>query len=318
MPGLIWSRLRNHLYDSQIIKSVRFPGFVISIGNLTWGGTGKTALTLQLARFLIDRKYRVAIISRGYRRATKGLTIVSDGRELKCKWEESGDEPFLLASHLPEATVLVARNRIDARSYLETMRPHVILLDDAFQHRRIGRDLDILLVDASENITTQHVIPFGKLREEPRSIGRAHAVILTHQSQANPETIRWFSENVKKTVFHADYVVQDPDLICGKKIGAFCGIGAPQHFFRLLKENGAEIVATKSFPDHHRFSTREVEEFRDEALKKGAEIFVTTEKDAVRVEAIVRDPLLKVIQVKLQIEEEKLFYEFLRSRLAGS
>src|SRR5262245_22478700 len=98
MPGLIWSRFRNHLYDKQIIKSVRLPGFVISIGNLTWGGTGKTALTLQLAHFFMKEKFSVAIVSRGYRRATKGVTVVSDATNLKCRWEESGDEPFLLAS----------------------------------------------------------------------------------------------------------------------------------------------------------------------------------------------------------------------------
>jgi tetraacyldisaccharide 4'-kinase len=315
MPGLIWSRLRNHLYDKQIIKSVRFPGFVISIGNLTWGGTGKTALALQLARFLIDQKYRVAIVSRGYRRSTRGLKVVSDGTGLKCKWKECGDEPFLLASKLPGAIVLVAKGRVEALSHLETARADVILLDDAFQHRKIARDLDIVLVDASENITNQRVIPFGKLREEARSIHRADAVILTHQNQAHPETVRWFAENTKKSVFHADYIAEDPALVRGKKIGAFCGIGAPQHFFQMLKQNGADIVAAKSFHDHHRFSRREIEQFREVALKKGAEFFVTTEKDSVRVDTLDQDSLLKVVQVKLQIEEEKLFYEFLMERL---
>jgi tetraacyldisaccharide 4'-kinase len=318
MPGLIWSRFRNHLYDKQIIKSVRFPGFVISIGNLTWGGTGKTALTLQLASFLINQKYRVAIVSRGYRRSTRGLKVVSDGSGPECKWKECGDEPFLLASKLPGATVLVAKRRIEALSYFETARVDVILLDDAFQHRKIARDLDLVLVDASENITTQRVIPFGKLREEPQSIHRADAVILTHQSEAHPETTRWFVENTKKSVFHADYVAEDPDLIRGKKIGAFCGIGAPQHFFQMLKQNGADVVASKSFPDHHRFSTQEIEKIRDVSLKNGAEFFVTTEKDAVRLDSSVHDPLLKVIPVKLQIEEEKLFYDFLMKKLHES
>ena len=315
MLGLIWSRFRNSLYDRRILKSVRIPGFIISIGNVTWGGTGKTSLTLQLARYFLKGGFRVAIVSRGYRRATKGMMLVSDGSEIKCNWQECGDEAYLLAVALPGAIVVVAEDRLEAMQLLETVLPDIILLDDAFQHRKVARDIDIVMVDASEDITRLHVLPFGKLREEPRSIGRADAVVLTHSQHIHPKTERWFKQHSHSRIFHANYIAENPEAIRGKNVGAFCGIGSPEHFFSLLQQNGAHIVATKSFRDHYAFSQQEIRKFRENSLQHHADLVVTTAKDAVRLNHGSEDPLFQVVDVKLQIEEEGLFYQFVTERL---
>jgi len=312
---MFWSRLRNYLYDKNVLKAVRAPGFVISVGNLTWGGTGKTSFVESLSRFLISQGDRLAIISRGYLRTSSGPKLVADGTGLKCSWKESGDEAYLLAKAIPEAIVVVSEERSDAFPLLAPFSPAVILLDDAFQHRKIARDLDLVLVDASEDITAQKVIPFGKLREEPRSLHRADAIVLTHSNQSNAATKDWISQNVQCPVFHANYLPDGDVPLAKKKVAAFCAIGSPQHFYRLLSEQGAELVATKSFRDHHVFTREEIEEFRREATQKGAEFIATTAKDAVRIDPDWFDPFLKVIRVKLQIAEEALFFDFLNNTM---
>ncbi len=315
---MFWSTLRNYLYDRSILKAVRAPGFVISVGNLTWGGTGKTSIVESLSRFLISQGHRVAIVSRGYLRNSSGPKLVADGTGLKCSWQESGDEAYLLAKTIPEAIVVVSEQRADAFPLLAPYSPRVILLDDAFQHRQIARDLDLVLIDASEDITAQKMIPFGKLREEPRSLNRADAIVLTHSKQIHSATKAWISKNVECPVFHANYLPDCEVPLAGKKTGAFCAIGSPQHFYSLLTEQGAELVATKSFRDHHVFQRDEIEEFRREATQKGAEFTVTTAKDAVRIDPDWFDPFLKVIRVKLQMVEEALFFDFLKNAICRS
>jgi tetraacyldisaccharide 4'-kinase len=312
---MFWTRLRNYLYDRSILKAVRAPGFVISVGNLTWGGTGKTSFVETLSRFLISQGLRPAIVSRGYRRTSSGPKLVADGSGLKCSWKESGDEAHLLGKAIPEAIVVVSEERSKAFSLLAPFSPDVILLDDAFQHRKLARDLDLVLVDASEDITSQKVIPFGKLREEPHSLLRADAIVLTHSNQLHPATKDWISQNVQCPVFHANYFVLDDFPLAAKKVAAFCAIGSPQHFYRLLSEQGAELVATKSFRDHHVFTREEIEEFRREATQKGAEFMITTAKDTVRIDPDWFDPFLKVIPVKLKISEELLFFDFLNKAM---
>ena len=314
MVGVLWSRLRNSLYDHGILKSHRFPAFTISVGNLTWGGTGKTSLVQELSLFLLSEGLRVAILSRGYRRRTRGPLVVSDGQTLRCSWKDCGDEPFLLASELPQAIVVVAEKRAQGMGLIESFHPDVILLDDAFQHRKIERDIDILLIDASEDICAQRVIPFGKLREERGAVSRAGAVLLTHFDKANRRTIEWVELNVKTPVFRANYVLKSDVRLVGRKIGAFCAIGSPHHFYSLLREQGADLVATKSFADHHIFAREEVEQFLSYAKNAGAETVMTTAKDSVRLPSDILEQV-QVIRVKLQIHEESLFFAFLSDAL---
>jgi tetraacyldisaccharide 4'-kinase len=314
----LWSRLRNLLYDKKILSTISIPTCVISIGNITWGGTGKTSLVKEVAQFLIRSGFRVAIVSRGYRRATSGPLLVQDGVELKCAWEQSGEEPYLLAKALPGAIVAVAEKRSEGLRMVEGLSPDVILLDDGFQHRTVERDLDIVLVDASEDITSLKTIPFGKLREGPDSLKRADAVVLSHTNEANVRTLEWIRNHVNRPVFHCNYVAVEPSMLDGKKIGAFCAIGAPDHFFSLLRKEGAELVSTKTFRDHHAFTREEIQDFCAEAKKKGAEFIVTTAKDLVRVDPRWLNDFIRVLNVKLQIAEESVFFDFVLERLNRS
>jgi tetraacyldisaccharide 4'-kinase len=333
MPGVVWGRFRNYLFDKGYLSQTYFDAFVISIGNLSWGGTGKTALTAQIASYFASEECRVAVISRGYGRRSRGFRLVSDGTRLLQNWRNSGDEPYLMAQQVPEAIVIVAEDRRDALPYLSKNPVDVVLLDDGFQHRKIARDLDIVLVDGSEHLTHQKVIPLGKLREPLESLKRADALVLTHSKIAKQDTMDWISSNITVPVFHADYVPVftespavdesslsyigplNPSFWSEKKLGAFCALGAPQHFFRMLKDYGAELVFTTNFRDHHPYTAEELQELQANAVISGAEALITTQKDAVKIDpSWLRLPLF-VVDAELQLKEQESFFELIQDRM---
>lgn len=309
--GAWLARIRNYLYDKEFLTIRRFPYFVISVGNLTWGGTGKTALTEQIGRFFQSQGRRVAVVSRGYGRTSRGIRVV---RGASANWQDLGDELFLLSQQLPEATLVAAEDRGAGIGMLAGVDPDAVLLDDAFQHRRVARSLDLVLIDASENITGQHVIPFGKLREPLSGIRRADAVVLTHAAKAHPETEAWVARNFRNPVFRADYAPANPEQWSGKTVAAFCALGASQHFFRMLKESGATLVLEKAFLDHHVYTQSEIDSMAQEASLAGAGALVTTRKDAVKLESIRFSLPLVVATAKLSFENEIAFFEFLEKR----
>lgn len=322
----MWGRFRNYLYDRGYLDIEYTSAFVLSVGNLTWGGTGKTALSAQIAANLISSGYQVAVVSRGYKRKSEGLRVVSDGKELQQSWQDAGDEAYWLAKQVPQAIVIVAEDRREALHLLANKPPDVVLLDDGFQNRRIARDLDLVLVDASENLLHQRVIPFGKLREPIDSLKRADALILTHSKIAQPDTVEWIASHINCPIFHANYVpIQtefvDPDeqtnpakfmKWSGKKLAAFCALGAPHHFFRMLQENGAELVLKKSYRDHHAYTNEDLQELQAEAIISRAEALITTEKDALKLPRTSL-PLI-VVHAELKIEEDT-FPEFIQERI---
>ena len=312
MPGILWSRIKNYLYDKRLMMPAASSAFVVSIGNLTWGGTGKTSMTLQLAKFLVSSHYRIAIITRGYHRASRGLQIVNND---SADWQEFGDEASMLAARIPEATILVSEDRVKALRFLQHEPHDVILLDDAFQHRRAGRNLDLLLIDASENLLQQRVIPLGKLREPKEAIHRADAILLTHSRRGNQETLSWIADNARAPVFHANYAPVNSNEWRGKKLAAFCGIAAPEQFFALLKGHGAGLALCESFPDHYSYTAKEMYRLENQARTAGAEALITTAKDAIRlVTSWLQIPLL-IAEVELVIEESQAFESLLRQRL---
>jgi tetraacyldisaccharide 4'-kinase len=327
MLGVWWNRIRNRLYDEHYFATIRPSAFVISVGNLSWGGTGKTSFVKQIASNLISNGNSVAIVSRGYGRTSSGAVLVADGRNIVADWKSAGEEAYWLARNLPKASVVVAEDRAAALSKLNGIDPQIIVLDDAFQHRRIARDLDLVLIDASENLQSQNVIPFGKLREPLDSLQRADAIILTHADHADANTTRWISENIRVPVFHANYrpfqPLPDPLLheegkstpldstLSGKRIAAFCAIGSPHHFFNLLTKQGATLVLQKTFRDHHIYAEQELEQLQSEAKKVGAEMFATTEKDAVKLEGWFPGLPLHTVRVELVVKESEEFHEFL-------
>lgn len=315
MIGALWSRVRNHLYDKGVLSTVRPKEFVISIGNLTWGGTGKTSLTSYLAKFLINEGFKIGILSRGYQRNSNGPLVVSNGQELKTGWQDAGDEPYLLASTIPQAAIVVSESRVEGLPILSQFQPDVILLDDAFQHRQIARDLNLVLIDSTENILNLHVLPFGKLREPLDGLQRANAIILTHSKNANPETVKAVSA-YGAPVYHANYEVSNFEY-SEKSVAAFCGIATPQHFQRLLVDSGAKVVLFREFSDHHVYSHAELRELEQEALKSGAEAIVTTSKDAVKLPDHFQLPL-GIVNVEFVIEEKEQFNSWILSEISGT
>jgi tetraacyldisaccharide 4'-kinase len=319
MPGVLWSRIKNYLYDKDLLPVTSARSFVISIGNITWGGTGKTPLTAAIAAHFISKRYRVAIISRGFSRKSKGLRLISDGKKrMEHDWRQTGEEPLWLALQVPEAIVIVSESRKHSLSFLTRYDPDVILMDDGFQHRKVFRNLDVVMLDSSENLLKQKVLPFGKLREPIDSLKRADVLVLAQAKESNAKTAKWINENISVPVFHANYQALNPEAFGGRKVAAFCGIGAPRHFFRLIEESGAMLFWRRKFPDHHYYSSEDLHSIESEAIVSGAELLLTTEKDAVKIRDFpFRIPLV-IVQAELKVEEEDDLFTLIEDRLLRS
>lgn len=294
-------RARAALYESDLFRTRSLNAPVISVGNLTVGGAGKTPCVAFLARFLCDKGYEVAILSRGYKRESRGRVEVSTGREILCGPNESGDEPFLLAKSCPGARVVVDRDRYAAGKWLEEReRISVFILDDGYQHLRLARDLNLLLIDASEPLDQAKVIPFGRLREPMIAMRRADAVIVTRSDQpfdrrALENTIGRFAR-AETPVFYGRHKMTDlirldgagavsPADFARERVAVVSGIARPDRFVADLERFGMEIALRRDFDDHHRYTREELSEIFERAREFQAEAVITTEKDAANLPA---------------------------------
>jgi tetraacyldisaccharide 4'-kinase len=299
-PALLYRGVvhaRNALYDAGWWRGRRLDCPVVSIGNLTVGGTGKTPLTSHAAAVLRDAGYRVGVLSRGYgRRGGGAAVLVSDGRTLLQDASIAGDEPYLIARDNPAVQVAVGANReAAARLLWRAGAPEVVLLDDGFQHRALGRDLDLLLLDAADPLGNGRMLPFGPLREPPCAVSRADAVVLTRSDGHCPPALTTLLQrhNPEAAIFHARieplrFVRPDGQAVALNALRGFAafalsGIARPDRFEADLERLGLRLVGTRRHPDHRRFSARDLEEAGQEARRRGAEVMVTTEKDMVRI-----------------------------------
>ena len=283
LPYALGVRFRNRRFDRDPARAMRVPVPVISIGNLTLGGTGKTPAIEYYAKQLRARDRRVAILSRGY-------------------GSEAGpnDEALLLEENLPDVPHLQGRDRVAiALMAIEELESEVLLLDDGFQHRRLHRDFDIVLIDATRSIAAEHLFPRGLLREPVSSLKRARAAIFTRSDQAPPESVAKqigelrssFPNLVVATARHAPveliregHAPLEPTRLRGRKVLAFCGIGNPDAFRRTLADLGAEVIAHRTFADHHAYTKQDVKSLRDWASAYPANTDVlTTQKDWVKL-----------------------------------
>jgi tetraacyldisaccharide 4'-kinase len=301
VPGLLYSglvRLRNRLYDARLLPVRRLPCPVISLGNLTVGGTGKSPLASFVTGALSESGYRVGVLSRGYRRRSGSRSLlVSDGKGLLLDAAQAGDEPYLIARDNPSAAVAVGADRIEAARLLGRFSPETIVLDDAFQHRSVARDLDLLLVDGEDPWGNGRMLPLGPLREPPRGLSRASAVVVTRGNGVVPLALRHAIDrfNPAVPVFHARIAPrgfvgadgQAVDLVALKGWSAYAvsGIARPDRFEAEIRALGLRLVGSRRFPDHHPYRTRDLDEVRGEARALKAEVLVTTEKDLARIEA---------------------------------
>jgi len=266
-------RARNDLYDRGALKIRRLKGPVVSIGNIAVGGSGKTPFLIVLGELLKERGVPFDVLSRGYGRATKGVALV-DPEGLP---RDFGDEPLLIA-HKLRVPVIVGEDRYAAGQFAEQkFGPQLHLLDDGFQHRRLARDFDIVLLTPSD--AQDSLLPTGRLREPLSSLSRADAVVLTNDAscQGLPIT-RQLVWKVRRGI-----VPPQTDGSCF----AFCGIARPENFFDQLRAAGVTLAATRSFRDHHAYTDSDVRQLLALRAQHGAVAFVTTEKDAVNLESRV-------------------------------
>ena len=308
-------RIRKFLYDIRIIRDTTLGVQVIAIGNLTVGGTGKTPVVEKFARELTDQGRKVAILSRGYRSKPKPLSrrlwnkltfqreirqprIVSDGKSLLLDSEQAGDEPFMLASNLKDVVVLVDKDRVMAGRYaIEKFGCDTLLLDDGFQYWKLrGRRQDVVLIDAQQPFGIEALLPRGTLREPHEHLDRASVIFITKsngKTKALRQKISHYNDHAAiiecihepkhfVNVYNDRERITDLGFLKGKKVAALSGIAQPESFEQSLIHLGAELVYTKSFADHHRYTQQEILNVINRSVMRGAQVIVTTQKDAVR------------------------------------
>jgi len=325
---LIIINVRNWLYDHKVLKAVRLSCPVISVGNITVGGTGKTPCVVMLAQMLQRNCFKPVVISRGYGGKRVGsASIVSDGNKILLDSATAGDEPFLIANALKGVPVITGPKRIiTGQRAIDKFGANVIICDDAMQHRQISREINLVLLDSTGLKGNYHVLPRGKLREPVKEIGRADAILLTRTDEGETADKK-IDEliNVKRIpVFrsiHQPHDIISPDEsikkpiseLKGQRICAFCGIANPKSFEQTLQVAGAKILSFNIFPDHHCYSEKEIDSLRDGFIKCGADYLLTTEKDAMRLRNHVEFlKIIFILRIKMQIKpSESLFEKFI-------
>jgi tetraacyldisaccharide 4'-kinase len=326
-------KVRRFLYDVRILRDSTLGVQVIAIGNLTVGGTGKTPVVEKFARELKEQGRHVAILSRGYRSKPPPLSkrfmdrvlfrqdrtpprIVSDGRSLLLDSETAGDEPYMLASNLKDVVVLVDKDRVKSGRYaIEKFGCDTLLLDDGFQYWKLaGRRRDIVLIDCQSPFGNEHLLPRGTLREPESHLSRASTFFITKSdgktaalrariAKSNPAAA--IIECIHSPLYFEDVFTGEREgleFLQNKKVASLSGIAQPESFERSLVTLGAELVYTKRFADHHRFTQQEVLNAINRGKKRQAEAIITTQKDAVRFPKIDRRDLpILFMRVEIKI-----------------
>ena len=297
--------VRNVLYDHGIFKAHSLGARTISIGNLTTGGTGKTPLVALVARLLADSGEKVCILTRGYGRKNPSESVlVSDGNSVKSDALHGGDEPVELAFKLlGKAAVIADGNRIEgARRSIAELASTAFVLDDAFQHRRAKRDLDVVCVDSTNPWGNGEILPAGTLRERAVNVARADLIVITRTDlikdvkpieeelrRLNPKAVVFrSSNNISRIVelqrfLDKDSVGEDVPLDTVGSVFAFCGLGNPANFFRQLELKGIKLAGRKTFPDHYFYKADDIAEIEKRARFSRADGLITTVKDGVRL-----------------------------------
>ncbi len=329
---LLLVQARLALYHNRWIRPQPVGCLVISVGNLTVGGTGKTPVVEMLARALQEGGRRVAILSRGYKSVPRPFLVrlwdkltkeknvftprvVSDGQSLLLDSRTAGDEPFMLANNLRGVVVLVDRDRVRSGLYaIEHFGADTILLDDGFQYVRMKHGIEVALVDRQAPFGNEYLLPRGTLREPPGNLRRATHIFLTKCNGAdNSELIA----RIRKYNRTADIIecahrprhlknfvtgeIRPLEFLDGLAVGSLCGIAMPESFENALTRLGAEIEVSRTFTDHHRYTAREIEQFIRRCSRRDISAIITTEKDAVRIPRIV-EPEVAIYYLRVEIE----------------
>lgn len=316
LSALYGAVTRTHLslYQRGTLRTVKLERPVISVGNITAGGTGKTPLVEWVAKTLAREGKRVCILTRGYRRKNpRAQVVVSDGQSIMATPAEAGDEPFLLANNLlGSAAVICNADRVRAGRYaIEIFGSECFVLDDGFQHFRLARDLNIVTIDATNPWGGGRLLPYGRLREPISGLSRADCVVLTRCDQAADVThIRDLSP-----VFESTMQVVRPPQVEGP-LAAFCAVGNPESFFEQVRKHGYELVFEKAFTDHHWYTQYDINNLIKAANESGAKSLITTAKDAVKLHSLSFSLPLHVLEVEIAIKNEAALVELIRAAVA--
>jgi tetraacyldisaccharide 4'-kinase len=322
--------LRRAAYRYGLAKTRRLNRPVVSVGNLTVGGTGKTPLVMYIAERLLEHGWTPSILTRGYRRGIGEMVAISPQSRRQANPREVGDEPALMAAALPRVPIVVGANRYRAgRLAEERFTVDVHLLDDGFQHWSLARNVDVVTVDVSEDRSRSALLPAGPFREPFSALGRAHVVVLTRTELADPAGYREIVANCNPQagIFESSLSLRGlvdaqsgspvpPERIHGRPALAFCGIGNPRAFFQDLRKWGMEVAREVAYRDHHRYGPGELHRLARRAEQAGVEILLTTEKDVANFPANWKTslPVLACV-ARLEIQSSDAFLESLIRRL---
>ena len=324
---------RNWLYDHKIFKEVVLPCPVISVGNITVGGTGKTPCVIMLAQMLQENGFKPAILSRGYSgKSIHPVNIVSDGHKILLDSETAADEPFLIAQVLKRVPVITGAKRIvTGEAAINQFGANVLICDDAMQHRQIFRDVNLVLFDSHSLNRKNYILPRGRLREPIAGLGRASAFVLTrtNEVQQMKNTIGKLAQTEKIPIFMSihkpkdigkgDYSAQKSiSILAGKKVCAFCGIANPDSFRKTLSDAQTQVLSFDIFPDHHRYSQCELEKIKVKFVDCHADFIVSTQKDGARLKEFPEFlNLIYMLRIELEIVPSgESFKKFILDRLA--
>ncbi|MEA3427987.1 MAG: tetraacyldisaccharide 4'-kinase [Thermodesulfobacteriota bacterium] len=348
MASLVYGgivKLREFCYKAGIIKSKKLPCTIISIGNITVGGTGKTPMTIKTAQIVRSLGYKVAIISRGYKGgAEKTGGIVSNGHTILMGPEKAGDEPFMMASKLKDIPVVVGQNRFEAGCLaIQEFDPDVIVLDDAFQHLNQKRDIDIVLLDCGHPFGNNYLLPRGILREPTSALKRGDAFVLTRSDYASDYVKQAAVGKIKNLapgipVFMSFYVPNlfsppptpsplkgegrvevkkgnsytielqnfDSGLLHKRRVVAFSGLAGNNDFRRTVKSFNCDLIDFFEFPDHHKYTETDLQTIIQSSINAQAEFILTTEKDYVRISGKTSWPVeIVVVGIELSLGDDE-------------
>jgi len=319
-------RLRVAAYETDYLKQKRLDATVISVGNLTLGGTGKTPMVDYIARYLRSEDHSVAILTRGYARISSGMRILNvpanNARSNpEISYREVGDEPSMLARSLPDVPIVVNMNRYEGGRWAEAeLGAEVLVLDDAYQHLALARDLNILLIDATDPFGSFEMPPFGRLREPLYGLTRADAVIITRADRpfdqgqtlgiikhycGDSVPVMYFYSSITELRHLATGEIYDVKNFAGWNAAVACGIANPHAFTEDILQAGINIVSENFFVDHHPFSQEDLDRITRAAQESGADALITTEKDAVRLERLTPgDVPIYAANVEVQSDDE--------------
>ncbi|MBN1594013.1 MAG: tetraacyldisaccharide 4'-kinase, partial [Candidatus Coatesbacteria bacterium] len=313
--------IRNALYDRGVLKTYRAKCPIICVGNITTGGSGKTPAVIMLCELLRSMGKRVVIISRGYGRATRGLRILDpearEGIDASKAHRTFGDEAILLANRLREVPIVLSEDRVEAaKAAFDKFRPDCLVMDDGFGHRRLARDLDILLFDARHPFANGRLLPCGMLREPLWAIARAEATIITRTECCSEDEILATENAVRErsdgiAVLHSTHTISSlsrlsdrqefpPSMLKRRKVLAFCGIAKPESFFSTLSSLDAVVDGIR-FADHHTYTASDLSDLLSRLASGGYDFLITTEKDATKLVGLRPEQAEKVFILSVSL-----------------